>query len=186
MNASGRLPARRRQRRNEREQTMKKAIVVLLALVFVSSLALQAGAGESRLGGGVNYWRVVEDVDEEFDEDGISWLVSYQYCPDEIFRIEADAEIFPDGLLGVGDTAYAPQAFAILGSWIYAGVGVGIYYAEEWADDPFYVLRAGLDLEVLPDALHLDIYGRYQFTEWGDIDIDTDTVILGGAVRFEF
>jgi len=165
---------------------MKKAIVVLLALVFVSGAALQAGAGKNRLGGGVNYWRVVEDVTEDFDEDGISWLVSYQYCPGEMFRIEADLEIFPDGLLGVGDTAYAPQAFAILGGAIYAGVGIGINYQDDWADDPFYVLRAGLDLEVLPDTLHLDIYGRYQFTEWSDIDIDTDTVILGGAVRFEF
>lgn len=165
---------------------MKRVIGVWLVLMVVSGAALQAGAQESRLGGGVNYWRVVEDVDEEFDEDGISWLVSYQYCPAELFRVEADVEIFPDGLLGVGDTAYGPQAFAILGGAIYAGVGVGIYYQEEWADDPFYVLRVGVDLEVLPDALHLDLYGRYQFTEWGDIDIDTDTVILGGAVRFEF
>ena len=169
---------------------MKRAIAVLLALLFVSVAALQAGAQESRLGGGVNYWRAIDDVDEDFDEDGISWLVSYQYCPGEFFRIEADLEIFPDGVFGRGETDYAPQAFAILGSWIYAGVGVGIYYfgdpIKDWADDPFYALRAGLDLEVLPDTLHLDIYGRYQFADWDDIDVDTDTVILGGAVRFEF
>ncbi|HOW96553.1 MAG TPA: hypothetical protein P5567_15300 [Kiritimatiellia bacterium] len=169
---------------------MKKAIGVLLALLFVSVFTLPAAAQESRLGGGVNYWRAIDDVDEDFDEDGISWLVSYQYCPSEMFRIEADLEIFPDGVFGRGDTDYAPQAFAILGSWIYAGVGAGIYYfgdpIKDWADDPFYVLRAGLDLEVLPDALHLDIYGRYQFSDWGDIDVDTDTAILGGCVRFEF
>lgn len=169
---------------------MKKAIGVLLALLFVSVFAMPAAAQESRLGGGINYWRVIDDVDEDFDEDGISWLVSYQYCPSEMFRLEADLEIFPDGVLGRGDTDYAPQAFAILGSWIYAAVGAGIYYfgdpIKDWADDPFYVLRAGLDLEILPDALHLDIYGRYQFTDWGDIDVDTDTAILGGCVRFEF
>lgn len=165
---------------------MKRAIGIVLALVFVCGTALQAGAGKNRLGGGVQYWRALEDLDEEFDEDGISWLVSYQYCPADLFRVEADVEIFPDGLLGVGDTAYAPQAFAILGGALYAGVGIGIYYQDDWADDPFYVLRAGVDLEVLPDALHLDIYVRYQFTEWDNIEIDTDTVILGAAARLEF
>lgn len=169
---------------------MKKAIGVLLALLCVSVFTLPAAAQESRLGGGVNYWRAIDDVDEDFDEDGLSFLASYQYCPSEMFRIEADLEVFPDGVFGRGETDYAPQAFAILGSWIYAAVGAGIYYfgdpIKDWADDPFYVLRAGLDLEVLPDALHLDIYGRYQFADWGDIDVDTDTAILGACARFEF
>ena len=165
---------------------MKQAMFLFVVLGVIAGLTLPASAGKVRLGGGINYWRAVDDVDEEFDEDGLSYLASIQLCPHEMFRIEGDVEFFPD-FAGTDEMLYAPQVFAILGSGLYAGVGIGIQnFDSEWADDPFYVLRAGLDLEVLPDALHLDIYGRYQFTEWGDIDVDTDTAILGACARFEF
>lgn len=165
---------------------MKKLVFLAVALAVVAGPVLSASAGMHRFGGGVNYWRALDDLDERFDEDGLSYLVSYQYCPAELFRIEAAVEFYPD-FAGSDEMLYAPQAFAILGGVIYGGLGIGIQnFDGEWADDPFYVFRVGLDLEVIPDSLHLDIYGRYQFTEWDDIDVDTDTVILGGALRLEF
>lgn len=160
---------------------MKRIAVLLLIL----SLVPFARAG-LRLGGGIHYWRTIEDIEQEekFDEDGVAWVVSLQLCPAPLWRIEADLEIFPDGFGNQPDTTYAPQAYLIVGNWLYAAAGIGINYADgDFAEDPFHVLRAGLDLPIIQDRLHLDLYGRYQFMEWDDIDVDTDTVIFGVAAR---
>jgi hypothetical protein len=58
----------------------------------------------------------------------------------------------------------------------------------DFADDPFYALRAGLNLELLP-SVFVDISANYRFNdsaqfEGDDTDIDTDTVFLGAALRF--
>ena len=66
-----------------------------------------------------------------------------------------------------------------------------IFYTDgEFSDDPFFVLRAGFDIEVLP-SLRLDLNANYHFTDFESIstvdeDVDTDTITLGAMVRFEF
>jgi hypothetical protein len=156
-------------------------------LSFAPFLARDAGA--LQLGVGANYWKSVDDVDDDdFDEDGLSWLATIQFPLAAIAKLEANVEWFEEGFGGSTEDVYAPQAVFILGGLIYAGVGIGVYYFDdEFADDPFYTLRAGLDLELLP-SVHLDINANYRFENWdqvNDEDIDEDTITLGAAIRLE-
>lgn len=164
---------------------MKKLLawwcVMMIAIGCLPALA----GGAHRIGVGANYWTAVEDIDEsDVDEDGFSYLASYQYRPG-ILGFEIDAEMLPDRY---GEDTYAPQAYVILGKGLYAAAGAGILLVDnEWADDPFYSFRAGLELELLP-SLYVDINANYRFNETTDLeasttDIDTDTVFLGAAVR---
>ena len=145
-----------------------------------------------RLGVGANYWRMLDDIDaEDIDENGFSWLATYQYKAADLLKLEVDLEVFPERYQGIDDTAYAPQAYLVIGSTIYAAAGVGILYADgDFADDPFYSLRAGLDLEIIPQ-LYLDLNVNYRFLKTTNLsdtakDIDTDTLMLGAAIRIEF
>ncbi|RWX49845.1 hypothetical protein VT98_10042 [Candidatus Electrothrix communis] len=148
-------------------------------------VAGNAQAVEHRIGGGANYWTSVDDIDlDKIDDDGFSFLASYQFWPG-LIGLELDLEIVPDQY---GETAYAPQAYALIGKAIYAGAGIGINYRDgDLADEPFFSLRAGLNLEVLP-GIYWDIYGNYRFNDTTDLedhstDIDSDTIFLGSAVR---
>ncbi len=160
------------------------AILVLGLGLLPFSAELQAG--EHRIGGGVNYWTTVDDIDhDDIDEDGFSYLISYQHWWN-ILGLEVDVELLPDRF---GETAFAPQAYVLFGSTIYGGVGIGIVnYDGDFADEPFYALRAGLNLELLP-SVFVDISANYRFNDTADLDnketdIDTDTIFLGAAVRF--
>ncbi len=79
----------------------------------------------------------------------------------------------------------------LVGTWIYAAGGIGVYYSDgDFADDPFFVLRAGLNLELLP-SLYFDFNVNCRFETWDDLqesesNIDTDTVMLGAALRLGF
>ena len=166
---------------------MKKALWMALALGLAFSPARAADSAH-RLGGGANYWTAIDDIDvDDVDEDGFSYFVSYQYRP-TLLGLEADVEFLPDRF---GEDAIAPAAYLVLGQAIYAAAGAGILHVDgKWADDPFFALKAGLDLEFLPH-LFLDVSASYRFdpeTELEDaIDaIDTDTVFLGAAVRLGF
>ncbi|HBT96307.1 MAG TPA: hypothetical protein DEB25_00955 [Desulfobulbaceae bacterium] len=156
-------------------------------MIMTLALAGPAIAGENRLGLGTNYWVALDDIDSDVDDNGFSWLLSYQHHAG-LFTIELDGELLPDRF---GETAVAPQAYLLIGGTIYAGAGIGIVYSDSsFADEPFFALRAGLDLEILP-GLHLDISGNYRFNDSADLsdsakDIDTDTIFLGATARIEF
>jgi len=162
----------------------------VLAAVLVMGGILVAAAPDAsamRAGVGANYWVAVEEIDDQdFDENGLSWLASIQFLPAPLIKIEADIELLPEGFLGSTDQVWAPQAYLLVGSFIYAGAGIGMYYTDgDFADDPFYALRAGFDFPVGP--VHLDINANYRFEGKLDADnIDTDTIFLGAAVRFGF
>lgn len=47
-----------------------------LALILLMASSVQAGSKDRRIGGGVNYWVALEDLDEGFDDNGLSYLVS--------------------------------------------------------------------------------------------------------------
>ncbi len=164
-----------------------KKIWVVISLLFLVCVTTEVYADEHRLGGGVNYWVAVEDVDfDDIDDNGLSYTVSYQYWP-SLIGLEVDFEILPDKY---GETAFAPEAFILLGRAIYAGAGVGIEFRDsEFAEEPFFTLRAGLNLELLP-TIWWDIYGLYRFNDTAELDdwrenIDTDTVFLGTMIRIE-
>ena len=165
---------------------MKKWMEVLLVLLATASGVL-AEDSVHRLGVGANYWIALDDLSSDVDENGFSYLLSYQWRPG-LIGLQLDGEILPDRF---GEDAYAPAAYLLLGKAIYAAAGIGIVNQDgEWAEDPFFALKAGLDLEVLP-RIYLDISASYRFdaeTDLGDAfeAIDTDTVFLGAAARFGF
>ncbi len=166
---------------------MKKWIVPALLSLFLLP-PVQAADHAHRIGVGANYWVALDDIDvDDVNEDGFSYLVSYQFRP-ALIGLQADAEFLPDLF---GEDAIAPAAYLLVGKAIYGAAGIGIVSQDgEWADDPFFALKAGLDLEVLP-GLFLDVSGSYRFngeTDLGEaVDaIDADTVFLGAAVRIGF
>jgi hypothetical protein len=141
-----------------------------------------------RLGLGVNYWKTIDNIGDNFDNHGFSYIGTYQYVPVWFFKVEADLEVFPDPA-GTGKPFFAPELFLTVGGLIYGGVGIGIYNQDSnWGDKPFYMLRAGLDIPILP-RLFLDINANYRFDDfdsfdWKTADPGTDTIRLGAALRF--
>jgi len=176
-----------------REDRMNRRHLAVLVISASAILAMTAVSfGGSRIGAGVHYWKTLDNIDlSEIDESGVSWIVTYQYGAPSLLKFQADLEIFPEKFAGFGKTALAPQAFVIIGQTIYGGVGIGTYYVDdEFADNPFYLLRAGLDLEIVP-KIFLDINANYRFEQWGHVhetleDIDTDVITLGAALRLAF
>ena len=161
---------------------------VALLAASLSAWDSQALAEGQSIGGGIHYWIALDDIDiDDVDEDGIAWVVSYQAQASDLLILELSVEILPDDFAGADGTVLAPQAYLLVGSAIYGGAGIGIYHADdEFADDPFFVLRVGINLEILPD-IHLDVSGNYRFTEWDDTiteNIDTDTVTIAATARF--
>ena len=169
---------------------MKKLIAAVLVLAGVLALtapAARAAGSKVRLGVGANYWVSLEDVDDvDFDDNGLSGMVTFQYLPLSYLKIEVDAEVLPEGFLGSTEQVWQPQAYLLLGDFIYGGAGVGMYYTDgEFADDPFFALKAGVDIPLGP--IHLDLNANYRFEgQLQGSDIDTDTIFLGAAVRFGF
>ena len=160
---------------------------LLLALLFFSAAGtLQAQDHLHRLGLGVNYWVSVDDLDlDGVDNDGLSYVASYQYRP-ALLGWEVALEFLPDRF---GENAVAPQAHLIVGQGVYAAAGAGwVYQDSAFADDPFFSLKAGLNFQILP-GMFLDLSGNYRFNEKADLSdedarISTDTVFLGLALRF--
>jgi hypothetical protein len=166
------------------------SLIVLVGLLMVWSSA--AAEGACRLGVGVHYWKALDDLDlDKVDNSGLSWIASFQFGSSSIIKFQTDVEIFTSEFAGIDETLYSPQAFVLVGRALYGGLGIGTYYFDgEFADSPFYLIRAGVDLELVP-SIYLDINGNYRFEEWKDLgevveDIDTDVVTLGAAVRLAF
>ena len=95
-----------------------------------------------------------------------------------------------DAAAGSDQYVFSPQAFLLVGEVLYAGAGIGINYSDsEFADEPFYALRVGLDIPIFP-KIFLDVNVNYRFEEWDfdkiEDDIDLDTLTLGAMLRFQF
>ncbi len=175
-----------------RSWTIRLAPVAAAFALLALAPAARAAGSEQRIGVGGHYWSTISSIDvHNIDDKGFSYIVSYQYRPPGLLSLEGDLEIYPHDYLGLNQGAYAPQAWVLVGGTIYAGLGIGIYYSDgHFADAPFYALRAGLDIVVLP-SIYLDINANYRFEQWGNLsditgDIHTDTVTLGAAIRFAF
>lgn len=169
---------------------MRKTLCIAVVAFGLTWLAAvpAALAGHS-IGLGANYWKTLSDIEvadvTDIDETGLSWLASYQYIPEGIFKLELDLEYYPK--LGADREAFwSPELFVLVGGTLYGGVGAGWYYDGNVFDkNPFFMLRAGVDFAILP-FLSLDINANYRFNDWDKLDkgdIDTNTIRLGAAVR---
>ena len=165
-------------------------LTLSIGLVLGTMMAVPAEA-EVRIGGGVHYWTALDDIevdDVDIDDTGSSFIGSLQWLPGGLIYGEAQLEYFDEGFGGGNAGALAPQAFVLAGlGSIYGGLGIGITYNDELEgdnfSDPFYTLRAGLDIELLP-RIHIDIHGKYIFDAFSDVDgADEDAITLGAIAR---
>ncbi len=163
-------------------------VVVLMCALLVAGMPGTAESGSS-IGGGIHYLRTLGSIKDnsEWDPDAVGFLVSYQYdLP--IGRLEADVEWIPD-YGGTDEALIQPQAWGLIGGLIYGGAGIGIgYWDGDWQDNPFYALRAGVDLGLGP--VTLDAFASYRFQTskvFEDIDEDDlNSITFGAIVRFDF
>jgi hypothetical protein len=163
-------------------------ILIMIGLTFSNPTFADAA---NRLGAGVHYWVAMDDIDvDDVDENGYSLIFSYQYISSLFFKIETDLGLTQKGYAGSDTVVWSPQAYFLVGKGLYGGIGIGINYSDgDLAENPFYALRAGIDLEVLP-SIFLDINANYRFENWDfdevKEDVDSDTVTLGAILRLEF
>ncbi len=167
---------------------MRKASVLLVLAVVVSSLAAappaEAGA---RFGGGIHYLNTLGDIKDnsEFDENSIGIMGSLLFTS-QLLKLEAIAEYIPD-YAGLDEALILPQGYALLGDFIYGGVGIGTgYFDGEWMEDPFYALRAGVDFYL--GGLDLDVFATYRFMTWNELEgleeDDANSITFGALIRF--
>lgn len=163
--------------------------MVVCGLAFLLWGHSPASAANS-IGVGVHYWTAVKDIDvENVDKSGFSVIGSFQNRMAGFSTLELDLEIFGEGYAGAEKKVLSPQGYLLFGKSLYGGAGLGINYSDGTYSDPFFALRAGVDLEVLP-AIHLDLNANYRFENWNfenvRRDVKTGNVTLGAIVRLGF
>ena len=117
-------------------------------------------------------------------------IVTYHLLPNQLLSFSADVEVLPEDDAGLDEALIAPQLFLAVGKDIYAGLGTGIYFQDgEYADQPFYSIKAGIDLELFP-FVYLDFSADYRFRDWEFIGLSDgfmlEDLALGGMLRIQF
>jgi len=163
--------------------------VLILAVLFAASCTAPASAGQ-RIGAGFHYWTAVKNIDiRDVDQNGLSLIFSYQNQMMSIMTLELDLEMLGKGYAGADAEVLSPQAYLLVGKGEYGGAGIGVNKSGGSWSDPFFGLRAGVDLELLP-AIHLDINGNYRYETWNferiKGDVKTGNFTLGAIVRLGF
>ncbi len=181
--------------------------VMMVGVIANGMITLSATADDAkthRLGGGVHYWTSVPRVDlsgmtingekveskDRGDDDGVSWLLTYQYRPG-LIGLGVDVEWKESGYVGSTKDVFEPQLYAIVGTWIYAAAGIGGYYYDgRFANKAFGLLRAGVDLP-LTDSLYVDLHAMWRFEQWDSIkkrttDDESDSFAVGASLRYAF
>lgn len=159
----------------------------LLALIVLGRPS--SGDVVHRLGAGATYWVSIKEIPEnkDWERSQVGYLLSYQYQP-ALFGLELAMDILPDRF---GENTYSPHVMVFVGRGFFVAGGIGLAYADSsFADQPFYLVKGGVNWELLPN-LYVELSAQYRFREWADLedekkDFDTDTVFLGGAVRLGF
>ncbi|RKZ12252.1 hypothetical protein DRQ53_03780 [bacterium] len=166
-------------------RSWNKSLVAILSLIAVIGIAAPAVAAP-QLGAGLHYLHTLEDFGEGFSQHDFSIFGSVT-LPVAMLRVEGDVEWIPD-YLGGDNSLWQPSAYAFLPlGLIYGGAGIGIGYLDgEWASNPWYGLRAGVEFGL--GGLALDGFLSYRFqsanfgSEIGNLDLDALT--LGAQVKF--
>lgn len=166
---------------------MRRSLCLLVVSLVLAGALVAPAQAVGRFGAGVHYLKTLGDIkdNDEFDENALGFLASYQLDA-LLFKVEGDVEwILNYG--GTGNALIQPQAFVLLGDFLYGGAGIGIsYFDGVWFNDPFYSLRAGVNLSL--GSLGLDAYALYRFHD-GEVfedfgEQDLDSITFGAQVRF--
>ena len=165
---------------------MKRHAAVAAFAVVLATLVLTVPAFAG-LGAGVHYLKTVGDIkdDPNWDKNAFGLIGSYQHGAG-LLKLEGDVE-WVNNYGGTDHSMIEPQAYALIGSHLYGGAGIGIGYIDNgWQDAPFYALRAGYVLGL--SSLALDGFASYRFQKvdalQGLTSDDLDTVTFGLIARF--
>lgn len=164
--------------------------LILGGLAIVTAAAMPVSA--ARLGVGLHYLRT---IDEYGDIDGFSQndfsLFGSVTLPVAMLKVEGDVEWIPD-YVGSDNHLIQPAAYGLLDlGLLYGGVGIGIGYltgdGNGWATNPFYALRAGVELGLAGFAI--DAFASYRFQNASFTDgvenIDLDALTLAAQIKFD-
>jgi hypothetical protein len=161
----------------------------ILVLALAAGVGVQGVEAQHRLGGGIHYLRTVDNISDDdsvdLNRNSVSLVVSSLW---DFGLIAVDGQVeYMFDYVGTGDPLWQPQVWGLLGDLIYGGLGVGIGYTDgEWLDDPFYAIRAGVDLPL--GGAGLDLYGTYRFQgapEFEDLTGDNlNSVTFAALIRF--
>lgn len=168
---------------------MRRVLIVLLVAVFgVATAGVGSSSAGVSVGGGIHYLRNLGNIEEsgiDLDKNSIGILGSVM-AKAAFLRLEGQAEYIGD-YAGTDEAMWIPQGWALIGGALYAGAGIGIAnFDGEWQNDPFYGLRAGVNLPLGP--IGLDTYATYLF--WNDDafkDVtgeDLDSITFAALLRF--
>ena len=164
-----------------------RILVALASLVIMIGICSSVEAAQ--LGAGLHYLRTMDDLDGEISQDDFS-IFGTVTIPVAMLRIEGNVEWVPD-YLGSDEHLIQPAAYGLLPlGMLYGGVGIGIGYLTGdlagWATNPFYALRAGVDLEL--GGLALDAFASYRFQNASFLDgashVDLDALTLAAQIKF--
>ena len=175
---------------------MRTTVAVLTSVAVVLGV-VQSSSGEAdyRIGVGAHYWRSLQDIEQKLldsedepVESDLAWVGVLQIRPMGLIGVEGAVEYMPGGVGPATEQTFAPQAHLLLGGKLYAGVGVGILYADGDFSDGFYCLRAGTNVGLL-GVLYVDVHAQYRFVDWGSLssdDFTTSTITLGATALIQF
>lgn len=164
-------------------------MTILVTVLLMAGGMTDDAECQHRIGGGIHYLRTLGSIKDhpEWDSNAIGYMLSYQYVFGSI-RLEGDLEWVPD-YGGLNKTLFQPQAWLLLGKLIYLSAGIGGSYIDgDWFDNPFYGLRAGVNLTLI--GVNFDGFTSYRFQSsnvFEDInEEDLDALTFGALVRVEF
>jgi len=168
---------------------MKRFLVALLLVATVMATPAISSAAGMTFGAGLHYLYNMGDIDEaeELDLSKNSFgLIGSLMFNAGLINVEGQVEYIFD-YLGSDESMTIPSAWALIGGLIYGGAGIGIGYIDgDWQSDPFYALRAGVNLPL--GGLGLDMYATFQF--WSDDELedltgdDLDSLTFAAILRF--
>lgn len=159
--------------------------VIALTTLLAAAWTAETFAGH-RIGGGVHYLRNLGDIKEQgYEPNSFSLLGSYQYAG-SLLKFEGDVEYIFD-FAGTDEPMWQPSAWLLAGGAIYGGAGIGIGYIDgDWQNDPFYAIRAGVELAFA--TLDIDLFATYRFQSDPDLEKltgeDLDSVTFAAVLRF--
>ena len=166
-----------------------------VGLLFVAAIALLAtGAGSAHAGPvspgiGIHYLRNLGDISDDgkvdLNQNSASLLGSLKMNAGPL-KAEGQVEYVFD-YIGTGNAMWQPSAWLLMGNFIYWGAGMGIGYTDsQWQTNPFYALRAGVNLPL--GKRSVDVYATYNFQSDQELESltgeDLDSMTFAAILRF--